>query len=218
MRELLVVALVVAVSGVVLGLLWWWLADPVPYISDGERAFLRYSEGEETVGMDAVFVLLASGLGALSGLLVFLVRRRGGISLVIGLALGSVLAGVVGWQLGELLGPGGDLAARAAEAGRGEMFDGPLRLNGTIGLLVWPLLALLVHLILTALFGPRDPEPESEPAEYVGWGPPPAGPAPEESSGAPGAYGPGVSGEPGAREGQPDDQWPGANRPDGRHP
>lgn len=174
MRELLLVALAVAVSGVVLGLLWWWLADPVPYISDGERAFLRYTEGEETVGVDGVFVVLAGAMGALSGLLVFLVRRHGGLAVVIGLALGSTLASVLGWQLGELLGPSGDLAPRAAEAGRGETFQGPLELNGTIGLLVWPLCALLAHLLLTALFGPRDEQPT--PPEFPGWeAPPPQG-------------------------------------------
>ena len=159
-RELLLVALAVAVSGVVLGLLWWLLASPVPYISDGENAFLRHTEGEETVAVDAVYVLLASALGAVSGLLVFLIRRNGGVAVVVGLALGSVLAGLIGWQLGELLGPSGDLAARAADVGRGETFEGPLRLHSTVGLLVWPLVALLVHLIITTLFGPRDPEPE----------------------------------------------------------
>ena len=157
----------------VLGLLWWLLASPVPYISDGENAFLRHTEGEETVAVDAVYVLLASALGAVSGLLVFLIRRNGGIAVVVGLALGSVLAGLIGWQLGELLGSSGDLAARAADVGRGETFEGPLRLHSTVGLLVWPLVALLVHLIITTLFGPRDPEPEK--AEFTGWGAPPGG-------------------------------------------
>lgn len=184
-RELLLVALAVAVPGVVLGLLWWWLAGPVPYISDGERAFLRYTEGEETIGVDGVFVVLAGAMGVLSGLLVFLARRHGGLAVVIGLALGSTLASVLGWQLGQLLGPSDDLAARAAEAGRGGTFQGPLELNGTIGLLVWPLCALLAHLLVTALFGPRDEQPS--PPEFPGWAaaPPQGWPAQAPATGQP---------------------------------
>ena len=190
MRDLALVAALVTAVGVVLGLLWWWLAPSVPYLSDGERAFLRNSEGEDTVSVDGTFALIAAGLGLLTGLLVFLFRRTGGINIVVGLALGSLLAGLVGWQLGGLLGPSGDLGARAEEAGRGGTFDGPLELNATIALLVLPLAALLAHLLVTAVFGPRDPEPV--PTTYTGWGgqPPATGsqpvpPAPMPEPGAP---------------------------------
>lgn len=166
-------AALVTVSGLILGALWWWLAPEVLYLSDGERAFLRNSEGEDTIGVDGVYVALSAGLGLLSGLLVFLLRRSGGIGVVVGLALGSLLAGLVGRVLGGVLGPDGDLAARAEQAGRGNTFEGPLELHATIALLVWPLVALLAHLMLTALFGPRDPEPA--PAHFTGWG----GPAPQ---------------------------------------
>lgn len=168
MRDLALVAALVTAVGVVLGLLWWWLAPSVVYLSDGERAFLRNSEGEDTVSVDGAFALIAAGLGLLTGLLVFLFRRTGGINIVVGLALGSLLAGLVGWQLGGLLGPSGDLGARAAEAGRGGTFDGPLELNATIALLVLPLAALLAHLLVTSLFGPRDPGPV--PTTYPDWG------------------------------------------------
>lgn len=176
-RDLALVAALVTAAGVVLGLLWWWLAPSVVYLSDGERAFLRNSEGEDTVSVDGTFALIAAGLGLLTGLLVFLLRRKGGINIVVGLALGSLLAGLVGWQVGRLLGHSTDLGARAEEAGRGGTFDGPLELNATIALLVWPLAALLTHLLVTALFGPRDPAPV--PTTYTGWGgPPPAGSQP----------------------------------------
>ncbi|MFD1831973.1 ABC transporter permease [Streptomyces desertarenae] len=168
------VAAVLTAAGVVLGLLWLWLAPRVPVVSDGTAVYLRNSEGEEAAGADGTFVLLALGFGALSGAAVFLARRRGGVGVAIGLAAGAVLGSVLAWRLGVWLGPGQDLAARAEEAGEGEVFDGPLGLRAKGALLVWPFAALAAHLALTGMFGPRDPAPE-EAARPVhpGWGPAP---------------------------------------------
>ncbi|MEE1942241.1 hypothetical protein V1L54_23040 [Streptomyces sp. TRM 70361] len=175
-RDAVPVAVAVAVAGVALGLLWLWLAPRIPLVSDGTAVYLRDSEGEETVGADGTFVLLALGVGALTGAAVFLARRRGGIGTVIGLALGAVLGSVLAWRLGVQLGPEQDVVARAGEVGRGEVFDAPLELKAKGALLAWPFAALLVHLGLTALFGPRDPGPE--PFPHPGWGPPPGSGAP----------------------------------------
>jgi hypothetical protein len=158
LRDVLLAALPVAAAGVALGLLWLWLAPTVPYISDGENAFPRNTESEGAIGIDGTFTLLALAAGALSGLLVFLARRQGGVGMVIGLAAGSLLGSLLGWQLGEWLGSEQDLAARAREVGRGGVFEGPLELAATVALLAWPLAALGTHLVLTALFGPREPE------------------------------------------------------------
>ncbi|MBB1247082.1 hypothetical protein GL263_26555, partial [Streptomyces durbertensis] len=198
LRNLLVVAGFVALAGVLLGLLWLWLAPGVPYISDGERAYLQNSEGENSVAVDGTFALLAAGIGALCGIVVFLVRRSGGVGVVVGLALGGVVGSMVGRLIGELLGPGGNLTARAVEAGRGGVFDGPLRLEAEVAILVWPLAALLTHLLVTALFGPRDEDPA-----------PPGVPV-----GLTGAAGPVPPGGPGER-GRPSPTWPAS--PDGRH-
>ncbi|WP_246430314.1 ABC transporter permease [Streptomyces rectiverticillatus] len=159
-RQAAVVAAAVAVAGVLLGLLWVWLAPRVPLISDGKAVYLKNSEGEQAIGADSTFVLLALGFGALSGAVVFLLRRRGGLPLVIGLAAGSLVASVIAWRVGAALGPSTDVVAAARAAGRGVVFDAPLKLAAKGALLAWPLAAMAVHLVLTALFGPRDPEPE----------------------------------------------------------
>ncbi|MEU3722731.1 hypothetical protein [Streptomyces sp. NPDC031705] len=169
-RDAAAVALVVGVSGVLLGLLWAWLAPRVQYVSNGEAVFLRNTESEGRIGADGTFFLLALGLGALSAAGVFLWRRRGGVPLVIGLALGSCFAALVGWRLGLWLGPGTDVVAAAAHAGKGVPFDAPLQLLAHGALLVWPMAAVAVHLGLTALWGPRDPEP---PLPWEGAYPPP---------------------------------------------
>ncbi len=172
MRDAALIVVGLAVTGIVLGVLWAWLSPHVPLISDGKAVFLDDSEGEQAIGSDGTFILLALACGAVTGALVFLVRRHGGIPLVVALAVGGVLASVVAWRLGLVLGPSDDVVARAKEAGAGVAFDAPLKLDAKGALIAWPIAALAVHLALTALFGPRDPEPQP-----VGWDapqPPPA--------------------------------------------
>ncbi|MFD3486914.1 DUF2567 domain-containing protein [Streptomyces sp. NPDC058665] len=159
LKQAAVVTLVVAVSGVLLGLLWLWLSPRVPLIAGESAVFLKDTEGEEAIGADGTFVLLALGFGLVSAALVFLFRRRGGVPLVVGLALGGLLASGLAWLVGWGLGPD-DVVTQARAAGEGATFDAPLELNARGALLAWPVAAMIVHLALTALFGPRDPEPE----------------------------------------------------------
>ncbi|MDT0381117.1 hypothetical protein RM572_20385 [Streptomyces sp. DSM 42041] len=172
-REGVLVALGVAAFGVVLGLLWLWLAPRVPLVSDGSAVFLERPEGEDAIGADGTFVLLGVAVGAVAGAVVFLLRRAGGVGLVVGLAVGGVLGSVIAWRLGVWLGPTEDLVAHARAVGKGTVFDGPLELKAKGALLAYPFGALLAHLACTALFGRRDPEPVG-PAP---WGPPPPPPA-----------------------------------------
>lgn len=161
LRQAAVVAAVSGVAGALLGLLWLWLAPRVTLISDGKAVFLRNSEGEAAIGMDGTFVLLALGFGALAAALVFLVHRHGGIALVLGLAVGGVLGSLLAWGVGGWLGPSRDVVAHAKAVGPNVDFQAPLELNmAAAAMLAWPVAAMIVHLALTALFGPRDPEPE----------------------------------------------------------
>lgn len=165
-RDGAVVALAVAVAGLLLGLLWWWLAPRVQYVSNGEAVFLRNSESEARIAADGTFFLLALGLGVLSAVGTFLWRRAGGVPLVIGLAVGSCFAALAGWRFGLWLGSSStDLAAAAAAAGKGVPFDAPLELLAHGALLAWPMTAVLLHLGFTALWTPRDPEPDP----LAGW-------------------------------------------------
>lgn len=161
-REAAVTAVAVALGGVLLGVLWWWLAPRVPLVGDvvGDNwvVYLKDSEGEQGIGVDGTFSLLALGFGAVSALAVFLVRRRGGVPLVVALAVGGLLGSVLAWRLGVWLGPASDVIAQARSAGKGVTFDAPLKLSAKGALLAWPFAALVLHLGLTGLFGPRDPE------------------------------------------------------------
>ncbi|OEU97104.1 hypothetical protein AN216_17635 [Streptomyces oceani] len=158
-REAALAALAVTALGVLLGLLWLWLAPRVPLVTNGEAVYLKNPEGEEAIGAEGTFVLLSLAVGAVAGAVLFLCRRQGGVGLVVGLTVGGLLASVVAWRLGVWLGPTADLAAHAKEVGAGNTFDGPLKLQAKGVLLAFPFAALAVHLLCTAIFGERDPEP-----------------------------------------------------------
>ncbi|MFG3020416.1 AAA family ATPase [Streptomyces sp. NPDC048254] len=163
LRQAAVIVLAVAVSGALLGLLWWWLAPHVPLVGDesskGWVVYLKDTEGEQAVGVDGTFTLLALAFGAVSAVVVFLWRRAAGVPLVVALGIGGVLGSLLAWRLGVWLGPEQDVIAHAKAVGKGVTFSAPLKLGAKGALLAWSLSALLVHLGLTALFGPRDPEP-----------------------------------------------------------
>ncbi len=114
--------------------------------------------------MDGVFTLLGLAFGLVSAVVVFLLRRRGGVPAVVALGLGGLLGSVLAWRLGVWLGPESDVLAHAQAVGKGVTFSAPLKLSAKGALLAWPFAGLLVHLGLTALFGPRDPEPPYPPA------------------------------------------------------
>ncbi|RXS85057.1 ABC transporter permease [Streptomyces sp. TM32] len=162
LREGALIVLVVAVSGVLLGVLWNWLAPHIPLIADTRNVYLKNTEGEEAIGADGTFVLLSLGFGVLSAAGVFLLRRRGGIPLVVALVVGGLLGAALGWVTGMWLGPTPDVAAHAKQVGPGVTFSGPLRLQAKGALLAWPIASMLTQLALTGLFGPRDPEPEPD--------------------------------------------------------
>lgn len=164
LREAAVITVAVAVVGVLLGVLWWWLAPHVPLVGDVDEqgnwvVYLKDTEGEQAVGVDGTFTLLALAFGLLSALAVFLWRRRGGVPLVVGLAVGGILGSLLAWRVGVWLGPSSDVIAHAKAAGKGVTFSAPLKLGAKGALLAWSLAGLVVHLGLTALFGPRDPQP-----------------------------------------------------------
>jgi hypothetical protein len=156
-----------AVAGVPLGVLWWALAPRADYRITGAGPVAIGNPSEELlIGDDAVFVLIVAVLGLAVGIATWLVRRRRGLAVLLGAALGTLAAGAVAWQVGELLGPAPTRAALAHVGGR---VTTSLTLGTLPALAVGPFLAVLVWLI-GALYARTDglgrtpPEPAPEPA------------------------------------------------------
>ncbi|WP_129839261.1 ABC transporter permease [Streptomyces sp. RFCAC02] len=168
--DLLVAVCAAVVTGVALGLLWLWLAPRIPLVSDGEAVLLADAEGQQAIGADGTFLLWGLGLGALTGVVVFLLRRRGGAGVVLALAIGTFLGSLLAWRLGMWLGPTDDIGRHARDVGQDVVFDAPLRLGAKGVLLGLPFGAVAVHMLCAAVWGPRDEVPR-EP-ELPSWGGP----------------------------------------------
>jgi hypothetical protein len=166
LRDGAIAAAALAVCGLVLGLLWVWLAPRIPLISDGSAVYLKNSEGEQAIGADGWFALMGLGFGVLTAAAVFWWRRAGGVAVVVGLAVGAVLGSVIAWRLGVALGPTQNVVAHAKAVGPNKVFYAPLELRAKGALLAWPVAAMATFLALTSGFGPRDPEPTPH---WDGW-------------------------------------------------
>ncbi|WP_405013796.1 hypothetical protein [Kitasatospora sp. NBC_01539] len=212
-----------ALLGVVLGLLWLWLAPRVGLIVKGDQLLYADPEGEQRAGADSVFALLALGAGLLTALAAFLLTRRrgGGIAVAVGLAVGGLAGSVAGWQLGMRLGPTSDLVAHARAAGEGGHFSAPLELGAHGALLVWPMTSMVLLLALSAAFGKREEDPPPYWASPQPW----AGPVPQDAPQQPGLP-PGTHPDAPVHGAQPWDgrpygdpgPYPGEPRPDGHRP
>jgi hypothetical protein len=137
--------LVLALAGVVAGLLWWWLAPRADFriTSSGPVAIGDPSE-ELLVADDAVFALIVTGFGLVAGAAAWFLRRRRGVATVLALALGGLALAAVAWQLGEILGAG-PTHAQLSDVGR--IVTTPLALRSLPALALAPFGAVLAYLV-----------------------------------------------------------------------
>ncbi|SDD11230.1 LPXTG-motif cell wall anchor domain-containing protein [Geodermatophilus telluris] len=153
LRGAVVWAGLLALAGLPAGLLWLWLAPRARFeVVEGGAVPLGRPSAELLVGDDAVLVLVLAGLGLLAGGGAWAVRRRRGVAWLLATALGTTLAGVLAWQLGEGLAPG-PTAAQLADVGA-RVTTG-LDLSSLPALAVAPFCALLVY-VVAALFASSD--------------------------------------------------------------
>jgi hypothetical protein len=143
----LVAALVLA--GLPAGVLWWLLAPRADYriTADGPAVLGNPSE-ELLVADDAVFVLVLAGIGLVCGAAAWWLRRRRGVATLLALAVGTGLAAVVAWQVGELLGAG---PSQVELADVGAVVTTSLTLGSLPGLAIAPFAAVLAY-VFAALY------------------------------------------------------------------
>jgi hypothetical protein len=145
LRDSLLIAVYVALTGPLVGLLWWQAA---PKLTKQLMAGLLIGSnvGYRTeIGADAWFLLFAAVAGVVCGLAVF-VLRGWGPGAVAGLALGCAAAAIVADRVGYLAQRGHTMAAMQALGiadGASDQLDFKVRALGVM--VAWPLAALLVH-------------------------------------------------------------------------
>jgi hypothetical protein len=149
--ELLVTSLLV---GLVVGVVWRLVAPEVMVeVSDGNTALVPL-QARHLFDVDAWFAILGACAGAVFTLVMFTRHRHLPVTALTGLVAGGVLGSLVAWRLGALLRPGA-LAPRADDATDGVQLALPLDLEATGVLLVWPVVAVGIVLVLTALTDDR---------------------------------------------------------------
>ena len=153
LRGAVVWAGLLGLTGLAVGLLWVWLAPRARFeVVEGGAVPVGHPSAELLVADDAVLVLVLGGLGLLAGGLAYAMRRRRGVAVLLATAVGTAVAGLLAWQLGELLAPG-PTAAQLAEVGA-RVTTG-LQLSSLPALAVGPFAGLLVY-VVAALFASRD--------------------------------------------------------------
>jgi LPXTG-motif cell wall-anchored protein len=137
--------LVLAVAGLLAGLLWWWLAPRADFriTASGPVPIGNPSE-ELLVADDAVLALILAGTGLLAGAAAWFLRRRRGVATVLALAVGGWAMAAVAWQLGEFLGAG---PTKAQLADVGTVVTTSLTLGSIPALAIAPFAALLAYLV-----------------------------------------------------------------------
>jgi LPXTG-motif cell wall-anchored protein len=137
--------LVLAVAGLLAGLLWWWLAPRADFrITDAGPVAIGNPSEELFVADDSVLALILIGMGLLAGGAAWFLRRRRGVATVLALAIGGSLMAVVAWQLGELLGAG---PTDAQLSDVGTVVTTRLSLGSLPALALAPFAALLAYVV-----------------------------------------------------------------------
>jgi len=149
--ELVVTSLLL---GLVVGVVWRLVAPEVMVeVSDGNTALFPL-QARRLFDVDAWFAILGACAGAVLTLVMFTRHRHLPVTALTGLVAGGVFGSLVAWRLGALLGPGA-LAPRVEDAADEAQLALPLDLEATGVLLVWPVVAVGIVLVLTALTDDR---------------------------------------------------------------
>ena len=144
-----VLALTVAASGLITGALWAWIGPHVPVLMTSSGPILAEYYGESAFGSQVTFGALGLGIGTLLGPITYLLRRRRGPIVLVGLALGCLAAAWISWKVGAWVGRDHykDLLQHAAA---GRKFPMPVKLDATGLIFLEPLMAVLGYVVVAA--------------------------------------------------------------------
>jgi hypothetical protein len=114
------------------------------------------------IAADGTFFGLVLAAGMVTGLVAYLLGRRHGPGVVLGLLLGGLLGAEVARRTGQLV--GAEEARSAVQAGREGVVELAVRLRARSAQVGWALAALATHLVATLLDGRPEATAAREPA------------------------------------------------------
>jgi hypothetical protein len=139
-----------ALLGPPAGLLWAGISPDVPYVVVDKVAVLADPDNQTLIGIDGRFATITAVAGLLCGVAAYVAGgRERDIALVLGLAAGGVLAAVLAWRVGHLVGL--ETFQRVTRTARtGTVMTGVADLRARGILVFWPVLAVGTYGMLEA--------------------------------------------------------------------
>lgn len=165
-----------AVVGALAAVFWSGVVDLPSYTiqPDGSASIGEHGLGQ-FVAADVWYAITGAVVGSGLGLVVWKWFHSAGWPVAVLAVAAGLLAGVVCWQLGELIGPGA-FNDRVAKAQAGDLVPIALELRSLSALAVWGFAAITPVLLISSL-GPdeedakidrrAEPVPEPEPTDEV---------------------------------------------------
>ncbi|KAA1423459.1 hypothetical protein FE697_007595 [Mumia zhuanghuii] len=146
------------VAGVLAGLAWAWLADPIQYVvvRVGDQSGLSAGEEASTAqfGVIVTYTWIGAIAAALWGAVATWRWGRDGTTVSIALtALGAALGAFVAWGVGVVAGPP---EPTVGEREAGALVSAQLEIDAYGVLFVWPVAALLAFLLVCWAVMPRE--------------------------------------------------------------
>ena len=155
---------VASVMGLPLGVAWYLLAPHITFVVREDGVYAGDDAPTDWFGVDGWFFIVGLGLGVLAGVIGYWRWRQRPVAALVGLAVGGLLAGWLGVQIGRLLGPS-TIDASALDAPVGTVIPAPLDILATGTLLAVGFAAVLTFGLFVALER-SEPEP-AEPDDSV---------------------------------------------------
>ena len=143
-------AVALVLLGAPVGLLWALVAPKVSVVITGTDIVFPNPDRSAFIAADGAFLAIVFTVGLVTGALAWLLGRRHGPALVLGLAVGGLLAAYVASRTGALLNE--SEARDLVEAGRSGAADLAVRLRATEAVLGWPVAALIGFVVPSVLF------------------------------------------------------------------
>lgn len=154
-RDFVITVLVLALIGVVAGILWSLAAPRPPYVVTNGGPLLADPSTQALIAADGWFAVITGALGLACGAVGYSVSRGGRpLPVVVGLSAGGLLGAYLALVVGETVNLGA--VSVSASGTSASLIAGPLALTAQGVLFVWPTLAAGLFFALEGIAGYRD--------------------------------------------------------------